>query len=158
MDTSRRFRSLTPIERRAVVEALAGLWLAWVGLRLLRLPALTALCDRLGPGPSFSSNRTSRADEKDDADTVGLVAWGVRAAGSRIPFLGGCLVSGLAVHAMLRRRGLRSQMRVGVRDPRQEPAGFAAHAWVECSGAVAFGGLTDLGEYSVLFSTGPRTP
>ena len=58
-------------------------------------------------------------------------AWAVGAVARRIPGTH-CLAQSLALHALLRRSGFRSELHLGV-----APAGqgrIAAHAWVECDG------------------------
>ena len=49
---------------------------------------------------------------------------------------------------MLRRRGLTSELRLGVRRPREGK--FQAHAWVECEGDIVVGDLDELAEYAPL--------
>ena len=49
---------------------------------------------------------------------------------------------------MLRRRGYTSEIRFGVRPP--SGGVLAGHAWVEHEGAVVFGALHELAEYSML--------
>jgi hypothetical protein len=52
-------------------------------------------------------------------------------AGRRGPVHANCLPQALLVHALLRRRGLSPQLRIGVR---KEAGVFDAHAWVELGG------------------------
>jgi Fe-S cluster assembly iron-binding protein IscA len=58
----------------------------------------------------------------------------------------------LAAHRLLAEHGHDSDLRIGV--AKSGAAGFAAHAWVECGGAVLVG-QTD-SEYSLLLEWSPR--
>lgn len=82
------------------------------------------------------------------------VAWAVAAAARHVPFRTTCLVESLAADAMLRRRGVASEIRFGVRPP--DGGTLAAHAWVEHNGAVVFGARSDLSEYAVLVQEDAR--
>jgi hypothetical protein len=48
-------------------------------------------------------------------------------------FAPNCLVQSLALRAMLVRRGIDAELRIGARN---KPGQFEAHAWVECAGMV----------------------
>jgi hypothetical protein len=68
---------------------------------------------------------------------VRRVGWAVRAIGRRVPHAS-CLTQALATQILLARRGLSSQLRIGV--ARDAETGFAAHAWVDIDGDVLVGG------------------
>jgi hypothetical protein len=51
---------------------------------------------------------------------------------------------------MLGRRGISSNLRLGVRHDGESLNPFTAHAWVECQGLVVMGAVDDLGDYHVL--------
>jgi hypothetical protein len=57
----------------------------------------------------------------------------VSVAGALLPGRYRCLEQALALHILLRRRGVKTRVRLGV-----QPYGFSAHAWVEL-GSVALG-------------------
>jgi hypothetical protein len=68
---------------------------------------------------------------------VARLGWAVRAASRRIP-RASCLTQALSAQLLLARRGLSSELKIGVtRDPVK---GFAAHAWVLVEGRVLVGG------------------
>ncbi|WP_127089101.1 lasso peptide biosynthesis B2 protein [Aquabacter cavernae] len=48
-----------------------------------------------------------------------------------------CLVKAVALWIMLRRRGIRSRVRLGVR---RDAGGLAAHAWLDVAGGTVLGG------------------
>lgn len=75
------------------------------------------------------------------------------AVARRVPAFRTCLVEALAAHAMLRRRGFPSELRLGVRTPGSQAASLVAHAWVECDGVVVVGDDRDLPQYAVLSAT-----
>ena len=53
----------------------------------------------------------------------------VNAAARRVPYDATCLRRSLVLWWLLRRRGIDSRLRIGVR---KEADGILAHAWVEC--------------------------
>ena len=63
-----------------------------------------------------------------------------------------CLVQALAADAILRRRGLACELRIGVRARDDSTVPIEAHAWVECDGAVAIGAIENLSAFKVLTS------
>ena len=78
------------------------------------------------------ANRPDRAPS--DMRVAGSVAWAVTRATRYGVFRPQCLVRSLAVHRMLRRRGIESSaLRIGVR---LEHGSLLAHAWVELHGMV----------------------
>ena len=68
-------------------------------------------------------------------------------AARRTPWRTTCLRQALLLHHLLARRGIASDLRIGVRTAAD---GFAAHAWVERHGAVLIGGDESAHTYSAL--------
>ncbi len=62
------------------------------------------------------------------------IAWAVPAAAQAVPRCT-CLVRALAGRRMLWRRGIRSELRIGV----AKSPDFQAHAWLECDGTIVIG-------------------
>ena len=87
----------------------------------------------------------ARATDRQRAEEV---AAAVRAAGRRLRGTT-CLVEALAGELMLQRRGIRSTLHFGVRQP-SASAPLDAHAWLECAGATVIGNQADLSEYRTL--------
>jgi hypothetical protein len=79
-----------------------------------------------------------------DGVTADRIAWAVAVTAARIP-AASCLTQALAGREMLRRRGLESEIRVGV----TLAGGFRAHAWLIREGQVLLGGA-QTGEYAEL--------
>ena len=140
-----RYRALSAADRWLVIEAAVLLAAVRLGVIGVRVSVLRRALDRsLRLIAPHSAGRP--------VPPVSRLGWAVAAASRHLPFRSTCLVESLAVDAMLRRRGYASEIRFGVRPPREGV--LAGHAWVEHEGDVVFGALTELAEYSVL-STRP---
>lgn len=84
-----------------------------------------------------------------DARCAREVAIAVRRASRLVPGAT-CLPQALAARAMLARRGVVSELRVGVAGDAK--GGVKAHAWVEVDGRVVIGNLPDLARYKPMGS------
>ena len=115
MKTWTVLRQLTCAQRRTLVLALVLLPLFAV---LLRLSSPARLLSRVGargtPGPGAMASALALARP------VNLVAARLRAT---------CLTRSLVLHWILARRGIGTELKVGVRN---EGGGLHAHAWLEC--------------------------
>jgi Transglutaminase-like superfamily len=109
-----------------LAEALAVLALASMAIALLPFRKVAAAASAHGPEKTRS-----------DAEMVRRVRGAVQGWGRRVPWKAVCFQRGLALHWMLRRRGIRSVLLYGVR---QRDDGLAAHVWVEVDGATVIGG------------------
>lgn len=84
------------------------------------------------------------------------LAWRVQSVARLVPNAT-CLTQGLALQTMLHRRGVASELKLGVR--RTGDNGLAAHAWVIVGGKVVLGGSArDLREFAPIaeFGAGPQ--
>ena len=135
-----RLRALPAARRRLLFEAFFLIVSLRAGLRALPFAAVQR-----------QLHRWADVVSRDDAGS-GDIVWAVHALGARLPGTT-CLVEALAADCMLRRRGHRSALKIGVR--RGFGIGIDAHAWVECSGAVVIGTTSALSDYVVL-SSEPR--
>ena len=108
------------------VEALATLAVASMAIRLLPFRWVAAAASKSG-------RKTAPADP----ETVRRVRGAVRGWGRRVPWKSVCFQRGLALHWMLRRRGIPSVLLYGVR---RQGAGLAAHVWVDVDGETVIGG------------------
>ena len=133
-----RFRGLNAADRGLIVEAAA--WLFGVRLGLAALPFLVLRRTLLHLSDRFARRAVA-------PQSAQRVAWAVTSAARHLPLSMTCLIESLAAHAMLRRRGMASELRFGVR---RTPPSLAAHAWVEHDGAVVVGRIDDLSEYATL--------
>lgn len=121
-----RFRRLAWRERLLLGEALAALTLASLAIFLLPFRLVARAASR------------GAAQGEADAETVDAVRRAVEGWARRVPWRAVCFQRGLAVHWMLRRRGIASLLHYGVR--RGEDRALAAHVWVSASGRDAIGG------------------
>jgi len=117
-------------------EATIMLVLARLALRFVSPARIFAWADR---GP--------RRVDRFAADEGQWVCWAIEHVGARTHAL--CLPRALAAHAMLRRRGIVSQLCLGVA---REGTELAAHAWIEIGqrklvGASGADGFTRLAVY-----------
>lgn len=117
MKTWAVFRELTWTQRRTLVLALVLLPLFGV---LLRRTSLARLLSRMDAGGAAGSGALASALAA--ARPVNLVAARLRAT---------CLTRSLVLQWILARRGIGTELKVGVRN---EGDGLQAHAWLECGG------------------------
>lgn len=109
-----------------LAEALAALALASLAIALLPFRKVAAAASARG-----------RREARADAEMVRRVRGAVNGWGRRVPWKAVCFQRGLALHWMLRRRGIRSVLLYGVR---QREDGLAAHVWVDVDGETVIGG------------------
>jgi hypothetical protein len=132
MEIWRRFWRLSSFERVALLEAAAALAITWLGLRLRGFRRWKAMAERIALSPKPKSAAESDAQLQAGQDIARMAA----AAARYLPFRTNCLEQSLVLWWLLRRRGIRAVMRIGVR---KEANQFEAHAWVDFEGAVVGG-------------------
>lgn len=71
------------------------------------------------------------------ADEVSWISWAIETASAGPWTKAPCLAQALAAHAMLRRRGIANQVRLGVA---RNGGKLAAHAWIEVGADKIIGG------------------
>ena len=120
-----RFVALDARERMLLLALLLVLPCIRVSLRLWGFGRTRAAISR------WTSRYPKRAPSARDLQTAESLAELAKVAGRRAPLAATCLPQALAVHAVLRRRGLDPELKIGVR---KGEAGFEAHAWVELAG------------------------
>ncbi len=112
-----KWRALSRRERRVLVHAAMLLVYARVAVRFVALRTESASL------PPAARTTGSPLDPETVASLVG-------AAATRLPFAVTCLHRALVTWWLVRREGADAKLRIGARTD----GGFAAHAWVECSG------------------------
>lgn len=127
METGRAFGRLKPSERSLALEAAFGLTSTWFGLRIFGFRKWKIATEKVAPRRLNAPESTERTLKT--ATIVRMEA----AAARHLFFTPTCLVRSLVLAAMLRRRGLDAQLRIGAR---KEAGQFEAHAWVELDGAM----------------------
>lgn len=136
-----KFRALPRSERRTLLAAMAWLPLSGLVLRAFGLRRLQAWLRRCA---APSDGRLSR-------DEINRVAALVELAAARNPFPSTCLTRSLLLLWMLRRRGVASELRIGVR----LSAGILnAHAWIEWRG-MPINDRSNVGEQFAAFARFP---
>jgi len=96
-----------------------------LGLRLMGFQRCHRLCRRWAQPGASPSPRDGELERVQDTDR--LVRW---AAGTG-PYRNSCLARALIVWSLLRREGIETRLRLGVRKQRER---FQAHAWIEYQG------------------------
>lgn len=121
----RRFRKLEPEARRIFLRAAILLPLLSLSLRVRGFGGTQASLQRFLPA---ANQKTKDALEAEAALMVRMVRAAVHHGVGRPS----CLEESLVLWWLLGRRGIASQLRIGIR---KENAKFEAHAWVELEGA-----------------------
>ena len=116
-----QFHNLEAIQKRTLLAAWLWLPLFWLGLRVLGLPRFQA-CLLKTPAPSAPSLALP---------VIRALGEAINIASRHSPFPATCLTRSLLLGWLLRRRGVQSQLRIGVR---LTQGALDAHAWVECEG------------------------
>jgi hypothetical protein len=109
-----------------LAEALAALALASLAIALLPFR-------RVAAAASAPGHRKLRAD----SEAVRRARSAVNGWARRVPWRTVCFQKGLALHWMLRRRGIPSVLLYGAR---RQGDGLAAHVWVDVDGETVIGG------------------
>lgn len=124
-----RWRRLGWADRLLLAEALATVALASLAIALLPFRRLAGLLDRIRgerPMPEELRERTIRR-----------CRWAVQATASRMPWRAVCFQRGMALHFMLRRRGIATTLHYGLC---QDETGLSAHVWINDRERVLIGG------------------
>jgi hypothetical protein len=122
MSAVRRWWALEAGDRLRLPLLMLALPLISLTLRLTGYKRTSRLIEWL------SSHRAPRRAHQQDLDAALRLAQLAAIAGRRGPVQATCLRQALLVYGTLRRRGLRPELKFGVR---REDDGIGAHAWVE---------------------------
>jgi hypothetical protein len=114
-----RFTALPRSHKRVLIEASSCLPFFWLGVHLLGLARLQSLLRRPVAAACLPASEIQAV-----SDLVNLAA-------RRSPLPATCLTRSLLLAWLLRRRGVRAELRIGVRIANN---GLEAHAWVEFEG------------------------
>ena len=131
-----QWRALSAAQRRTLLQAWLLLPVFWLGLHTLGLPRLQA---KLAAKPL-----PQREPDRPPLPLADVQALGeaVNKAARHTPFHTTCLSRSLVLVWLLRRRGVASDLRIGVR---LVDGALDAHAWVECEG-VPVNDLADIAQ------------
>ena len=111
------------MQRRTLVAAWLWLPLFWIGLRTFGLERFQSHIQR----NPIAARQASPMQQND----VLALAEAVNIAARHTPFHTTCLTRSLLLYWLLRRRGVSSELRIGVN---LSSGTLKAHAWVECAG------------------------
>lgn len=125
-----RFVRLSTREQSVLLQATFLLAIIRIGLRTLPFATLRSILSKLAAIRAHQDASTH--------DAIGTeIIWAVGAVGRHLPLIGTCLTQALATHVLLARRGLQSDLRIGV--TRDQNGRFVAHAWLEQHGIILIG-------------------
>ncbi|MCS6806090.1 MAG: lasso peptide biosynthesis B2 protein [Acidobacteriota bacterium] len=143
MKSLNKFLQLSWLERWLFVQALLLLPLTVMALRIVGFARWQAVLARFAPLCELLTPDSDKLDELPTSDAGSVIhrirrtAWIMRAARRRVPLNVTCLPQSLTLWWLLRRQGIASALRIGVR---KEGGLLEAHAWVECGGIIVNGG------------------
>jgi hypothetical protein len=125
-------------EQRLALEAFGALATARVLLAVLPFPrAIARLGLRLAAASSPCSRGQGHGEGTADSRQIAAVALAIRRASTVAPFRAVCLQQACAAALMLRRRGLSTEVHLGVAPHSGAP--LSAHAWSICHGVIVTG-------------------
>lgn len=133
-----RWRALTPLQKQVFLRATAQLPWCWVLLRTRSLPSLHA---------DWQQVLKQAGGQSMPREEVYRMAEAVNLAAAHSFFPGTCLTRSLVLLHLLAKRGVKAELRVGVRMLR---GGLDAHAWVEHEG-VPVNDRADIGSVYAAF-------
>lgn len=110
-----------------------------LGLRLLPFQVVRSLLARSGADARYPVSAASAGGRA----VTGRVVWAINSVSRLLGTT--CLPRALATHTLLARRGLSSELRIGV--TRSPGSLLEAHAWVEDENTVLIGNLPNLAHY-----------
>ncbi len=137
---SRPLTELTAHEWGALLKVVPVILFVRLGLSTM---SFKALVERLRQWSRQLSANGSYSDEE-----VRRICWAVGAVGSRVLGSRPCLTQALAVQFLLWRRGIETELRIGV--DKDESGKLLAHAWVVLDDEVIIGGRLSEMKYKVL--------
>ena len=115
--------ALSFVQQRTLLAAWLWLPFFWLGLRVLGLPRLQALL--------HSRPLAAQLAHVLMLPEIQALGEAVNIAARHLPFPATCLTRSLLLGWLLRRRGVQSQLCIGVR---LTQGALDAHAWMECEG------------------------
>ena len=142
----RRFRGLAPKDRILLVQVALALAKASAAIRLLPFRQVVGSAEAL--------ETRQEPDAASSAREIARTSWAVNALGRRLPWKIVCFQKGLALHRLLRKRGIRTRLHYGVAQGGGGP--LKAHVWVTHDGVAVIGGEEAEG-YTCL-ATFPASP
>lgn len=131
----RRLKKMDWENRVLLVEAAAALAAASLAIRLL---PFRWLAGRLAGGGFGGDSDPAKVGHE-----IKRVRWAIEACAQRLPWRIVCFQKGLALHRLLRRRGIATSLHYGVAQNAER--GLTAHVWVTFEGEAIIGGEEAIG-------------
>ena len=135
MRSWRKFRDLSPTDRRLLLQASALLICARLGLRFIDF--------RVDSRPDDAT--LVAATPAPDVDRAVAMARLVGIASAHTPVAVACLHRSVVLWWLLRRNGIPCELRLGARTGSSP---FSAHAWVQCAGVALNEDAAQLQQYA----------
>lgn len=130
-----KFLRLQPSYQWLLAVSWATLLGCKIGLRLVSFQRLRRLCTRLATPPAVPVPHAERE-----------VIWALDIASRYVPGGHNCLARALTAYVLLARRGVATELRIGVARPQNRP--LEAHAWLEREGRVLIGELENFQRFT----------
>ena len=143
MRSLRKFFALPPGKKGLYCEAFCYVVLVRLALTFVPFRWVLAWSKR-------RERETPRRSVTGSKDSEAMFARVVLGISRRVP-AASCLTQALALQYLLARRGLHSELRIGVR---KEGRDFRAHAWLVTGEKVSIGGGSQLDSYVPILSKG----
>jgi hypothetical protein len=137
----RKLLKLTPSEYCLLAESVLMLGVVKIGLWLLPFRTMHRLV-------AARKLKAGAVDKELERRSIKRVVWAVDVVSHYIPLFKNCLNRALATQVLLKRRGHRASLQIGVQ--RGEEGQFEAHAWIESEGKIVLGRLPSLSTYTRL--------
>lgn len=125
-----RWRQFSSNDRWLVLEAVLTLSAAAIAIRLMPF--------RWGATLAASQPNSEPPDEASRSTLISRSRWAIEAAAKRVPWRTVCFQKGLALHILLRRRGVQTKLHYGV--GKSAKGALSAHVWITDRGEPIIGG------------------
>lgn len=141
-------KKISRVLRRAVGERR----LLWETLLLLSATRVTLCFFPFQTVLGVLNRYNTQPGAAEEADSIRRVVWAINSASRLLGTT--CLPRALAAQSLLSRRGVQSELRIGV--ARRPGAALEAHAWIEREGTIVIGRLPDLARFTQMPALNPN--
>jgi hypothetical protein len=133
----RRFAQVNNRRRGLVLEAVAWLLLARLGLLFIPFPRLARHLGTFVAPADARALQASLQRSPEQARLAEEIGWAVTRSARYVPFKAVCLPQAMAARIMLKRRGVSSVLHFGAAKGTDKP--LDAHAWLDAAGVEVTG-------------------
>ncbi len=142
----RRFQLIAWKDRRLLAEATVAIAVASIAIRAFPFRKVVGWA---ADDPDRQEPEREAAERE-----IARVRWAINALAPRLPWKIVCFQKGLALHRLLRRRGVPTRLHYGI--AQDDVRGLRAHVWVTHAGSAVIGGAEAV-DYTCL-ATFPAAP